>query len=146
MRPLIITNFEFIDAEQFIVAELYGEDGHLLDCVIMQIDPVNVIPLIRDFARQYRIETVEMWTSTPEIFTKSLSEVGVAGEIKHPSKTASTRAAIVQREDFLREEYGIRKQEPSEPKPKLPKWRALLVAHLRKILEKLEGADKYGQV
>lgn len=141
MRPLITANVERIDATPFLVAILSGEDGYMLDALIIPYEsPKAAIDHIRQLAAAYRIETVEIWTSTNELFVESLAVPGVAGTIKHRSDTAATSRIIEQDREVLAELYGI---QPITPKAVPPKWRAFFIRGLRKVLKQLEGDGKY---
>lgn len=145
MKPLIIANFEAVEATKFIVAQLYSEDGQLRDGITLPCDSCSdALFVVRHLAETNRILTaVEMWTSNTGLYLESLKDSGVLGVIKHPSDTISTRRAIDQDADMLRDIYDIIPLNPEPTKPKPPKWRAFLILTMRKILNHLEENGKY---
>jgi hypothetical protein len=138
MRPLIVANVEYIEASPFLVAILYGQDGQRLDEMILPFESYELaLQQIRELAKEYRIQIVGMWTSDKELYILSLQTPGIAGVIKHPSDTVDTRQTIEHNSELLKELYQL------TPKPPLPRWKAFLVCMFRKILNRLEGADRY---
>lgn len=141
MRPLVVANFERIEGTAFIVAILYGEDGQRIDGITLPCDSsTDALAIVRHLAKEYRISTVEMWTSDSGLYVQSLTMAGIYGVIKHPSDTEETRREIEQSAEILRELYEIK---PLIPKPSPPKWRAYLISVVRRVLNKLEGDGKY---
>lgn len=145
MRPLVVANFEQIETVQFVVALLYGEDGHLLDGLTLPCDSAAeaLAVVLRLAGDHYGGDHIELWTSNTDIYGQSLKTAGVLGEIKHPSDTAATQTYIQQHDDILRDVFGIDRPGPEIVKPKPPKWRAFLIRQVRKLLKKLEGDGKF---
>lgn len=151
MRPLIIVETAAIETMTFLSAQLYGEDGHLLDSLIYpwrdHIPPDIAVEAVRELAEAHHFETVELWTANVSIFAACLALPGVGAAIKHPSDTASACRAVEDSRDILTELYDLKPEEPVTPPimlPPLPKWRAWLSKHIRTLLTKIEGDGKYG--
>jgi hypothetical protein len=141
MRSLIIANFERIEGTQFLVAILYGDDGHMLDAMTLPCDnSAEALQIVKYLAEKYRLATVEMWTSSSAIYVQSLMEAGVFGVIKHQSDTTQTKEHIEQDREILIELFAV---EPLVPKPRPPRWRAFLVSTLTKLLAKIERNGKF---
>jgi hypothetical protein len=144
VRPLVITNFERVEDTAFVVAQLFGEDGYLLDTVMYPCDgPANVIELTRKLAERYRIDAFELWTREPSVYAASLGEIGVAASIKHPSDVASTQHVIEENQDVLIELYELRPQNEPAPVRELAGWRRAVVNLLKKLIKRIEGAVVY---
>ncbi|WP_342438146.1 hypothetical protein NSS79_02465 [Paenibacillus sp. FSL L8-0436] len=150
MRPLIIVETAAIETMTFLSAQLYGEDGHLLDSLIYpwpeHIPPDIAVEAVRELAEAHRFETVELWTANVGIFAACLAMPGVGAAIKHPSDTASARRAIEDNSAVLIELYDIKPVSPDEPLlslPPLPRWRAVIAGFIRIILKTIEGDGKY---
>jgi hypothetical protein len=142
LRPLIIANFERVEATKFIVAMLYDSDGQLRDGITLPCETSSTAFLfVRLLAETNGIlDAVELWTSDTEIYAETLSRPGVFGFIKHTSDTIATRRMIEQDADILREVHEIT---PLKPKPKPAKWRAFLILRIRKLLKQLEGNGQF---
>ncbi len=141
MKPLVIANIEHIEAQPFLVALLFGEDGYLADGLTLPYEgPTAAIERIAQLGLVHGFETVEMWTSDTALYVEALKVPGVGAVYKHPSDTRLTREAIERDAELLRDLYDI---PPLIPKPRLPKWRAFLARIVRGILKRLEGDGEY---
>lgn len=140
MRSLVIANVERIGKNPFLIAILFGDDGQRLDeiCIPFRSYP-HAIVKARQLGMIYKMQTVELWTSDRELYIESMKHAGIAGVIKHPSDTQSTRHSIERNAEILQDLYEI---QPIEPKPKPPKWKAFFILSARKLL-KLLGEQKY---
>lgn len=140
MRPILISNIETLESQPFFVAILYGEDGYLLDEIVIQFDSwTQIIEKVRDIQTKYRLETIELWTSTKGLYIESLKHAGIAALFKHPSDTIDTRKLIENNIDTIRDFYEL---QPKMPKPAPPKWKAFLFRLLTTLLNRL-GVDRY---
>lgn len=138
MRPLLIANIERIEETDFLVAQLFGDDGYLLDTVIRPYESAEVsISYVREFGSTYGIDTLEMWTSNREIYLAALPEIGIGAEIKHASDTLCTRTAAAD----LREILAEIDTEASADSP-LPRWKAYVIGKLKGIIHKLGGYEQ----
>ncbi|UMR35896.1 hypothetical protein MJ749_25280 [Paenibacillus polymyxa] len=144
MRPLIITNFEPVEDTAFVVAQLFGEDGYLLDTVMYPCDdPATVIGLTCKLAERHHIDAFELWTRESSVYAASLRKVGVAASIKHPSDVVSTQRVIEENRDVLIELYELRPQEEPTPVRELAGWRRAVVNVLKKLIKRKEGSIGY---
>lgn len=141
MRFLAIVNVEAIEASKFLVINLYGTTGHLVDQIIAPATTEDeTVQKLRELALIYDQLDFECWTSDPSLFKRFLTEPGIAVSIKHPDDTLDTHRAIRELEPVLRELYDI---EPIIKRPPLPKWRRFLLALLKKLENLIKGAGKY---
>lgn len=141
MKPLLIVNFERVEASPFIVALLYDETGGLIDGVTLPGgDVYTALQSVQLLADAHCIIDPEVWTSDTGLYLEMLSRPGVLGFIKHPSETRQTRRHIEQDAELLRKLYEI---QPLEPKQKAPRWRVKLMKVLRAITLHLKGDYEY---
>ncbi|AKG35646.1 hypothetical protein [Paenibacillus durus] len=147
MRPLIIVETAAFETMTFLSAQLYGEDGHLLDSVTWPwpygTDASIAVEAARELAEAHQFETFDLWTANTEIYAACLAVAGVAAAIKHPSDTMSARRAVEDNRDILIELYGIKPTAPPIPLPPLPRWRVMIGRHVRALLKIIEGNGKY---
>jgi hypothetical protein len=140
MRHLIIANIESLEASRFLVADFYDDFGYLKDQIIVPFENMQqAIEQIKELAQEYG-QTVDLWTSDKELFAYTLNVPGLNGVIKHPDDVSTTKSAIHQFEEILRESYEI---EPLIPLPKLPGWRRRLFYFVFKIANMIGGNGKY---
>lgn len=142
MRPLITANVEYLEYMPMFVANLYGEDGYLIDQLVLRhVDIAYSLLRAGDMAEQAGCSSVELWTRDPNIFKEALQMTGFAARIKHPEDTKDTQQLIEQHRDILLELYAddIKSEKQLPPAGRFRKWVVFL---LQRILDKL-GADKY---
>jgi hypothetical protein len=141
VRFLATVNIETIEASRFLVINLYGATGHLIDQIITPAATEDeTVQKLRELAEVYGQTDFECWTSDLSLYKRLLTEPGIAASIKHPDDTCDTRRAILELEPVLRELYDI---EPIVKKPTLPKWRRFLLALLIKLENLLKGDGRY---
>jgi len=142
VRFLAIVNIESIEASKFLVINLYGATGHLVDQIVTPATTEDeTVQKLRELALIYDQLDFECWTSDPSLFKRFLTEPGIAVSIKHPDDTLDTHRAIRELEPVLRELYDI---EPIVKKPPLPRWRRFVLSLLQKLEKIVKGAEKYG--
>jgi hypothetical protein len=141
VRFLAIVNIETIEASKFLVINLYGTTGHLVDQIIAPATTEDeTVQKLRELALIYGRTDFECWTSDPSLFKRFLTEPGIAVSIKHSDDTRDTYRAIRELEPVLRELYDI---EPIVKKPPLPRWRRFVLSLLQKLEKIVKGAGKY---
>jgi hypothetical protein len=141
VRFLATVNVEAIEASKFLVINLYGENGYLIDQIIaLATTEDETVRKLRELALIYGQTDFECWTSDPSLFKRFLTEPGIAVSIKHRDDTLDTHRAIRELEPVLRELYDI---EPIVKKPPLPKWRRFVLSLLQKLEKIVKGAEKY---
>lgn len=144
MRPLIVANIEQLGQTPMFVANLYGEDGYLLDQVMIKADESSYsLTRARQMAERAGFPSVEFWTSSNDLFRVALYTPGFAARVMHPEDTKDTRQAIEQYRDILMELYAddikSEKERQLPPAGRFRKWSVLLLQRILKTL----GADKY---
>jgi hypothetical protein len=141
VRFLAIVNVEAIEASKFLVINLYGTTGHLVDQIIAPATTEDeTVQKLRELALIYDQLDFECWTSDPSLFKRFLTEPGIAVSLKHRDDTLDTYYTIRDYERTLRELYNI---EPIVKKPPLPKWRRFVLSLLQKLEKIVKGAEKY---
>ena len=144
MRFLAVANIEAIEASKFLVINLYGATGHLVDQIITPATTEDeAVQKLRELALIYGQLDFECWTSDLSLYKRLLTEPGIAASIKHRDDTIDTYYTIREYEQTLRELYDI---EPIAKKPPLPKWRRFILSVLRKIEQIVRGEEKYDEV
>jgi hypothetical protein len=139
VRFLAIVNVEAIEASKFLVINLYGENGYLIDQIIaLATTEDETVRKLRELALIYGQTDFECWTSDPSLYKRLLTEPGIAVSIKHRDDTIDTYNAILEHDSILRELYDI---EPIIERPTLPKWRRFLLALLEKLENSLKGEE-----
>ncbi|RED86202.1 hypothetical protein [Cohnella phaseoli] len=137
MRPLVIANIDRIEGAEFLVAQLFGEDGYLMDTVIKRHESDAVaIGYVKDIAEIYGCETPELWTSTREIYVAALNEIGLGASLKHRTDTSSTRRAAEELQS-LYADLGASSVE-------LPRWKTRIIIFLKALIQKLGGKVENG--
>lgn len=148
MSPLLIAEYLPFEGITLFCVDIYGEDGQLIQPFVLAIsDPSLCICAMRDFAEERHIDTFDVWTSDRTLFGACIGEPGITVFAKHPSDTVTAARRRVESDpDIFREMYvpPLESVEEEAPKlPPLPKWRAWIVEQIRKLLTKIERADKY---
>lgn len=136
---ITVANIEKLENTEFIVINVYGNRGYLVDQLIDLYDPNKVPELFRRLINEHR-ETLECLTSNRELYGMTLTMPGVGGVLKHRDDTKETASSLRDAEDILRDIYDI---EPLVPKPKLPAWRKRFLLWLEKLSELVGGNGKY---
>jgi hypothetical protein len=141
VRFLAIVNVETIEASRFLVINLYGENGYLIDQIIAPTTTEDeTVRKLRELALIYGQTDFECWTSDPSLFKRFLTEPGIAASLKHRDDTIDTHYAILEHEPILRQLYDI---EPIVKKPPLPRWRRFILSLLQKLEKIIIGDGKY---
>jgi hypothetical protein len=141
VRFLAIVNVETIEASRFLVINLYGKNGYLIDQIIAPATTEDeTVRKLRELAAIYGQTDFECWTSDPSLFKRFLTEPGIAVSIKHRDDTIDTYNAILEHDSILRELYDI---EPIVKKPPLPSWRRFILSMLQKLEKIIIGDGKY---
>jgi hypothetical protein len=141
MRFLAIVNVETIEASRFLVINLYGENGYLIDQIIApETTEDETVRKLSELSLIYGQTDFECWTSDPSLFKRFLTEPGIAVSIKHRDDTIDTYNAILEHDSILRELYDI---EPIVKKPPLPSWRRFILSMLQKLEKIIIGDGKY---
>ncbi|MBY3623623.1 hypothetical protein HGO21_29355 [Acinetobacter sp. CUI P1] len=148
MSPLLIAEYLPFEGITLFCVDIYGEDGQLIQPFVLAIsDPSLCICAMRDFAEDRHIDTFDVWTSDRTLFGACMGEPGITVFAKHPSDTRTAARRNVESDpDIFREMYVPQPEPIAEEAPKLPplpKWRAWIAKHIRKLLTKIERADKY---
>lgn len=137
MKPLAIINIEYIEATPFFVCHLFGEEGFMVDQVILpHVTPEQSIEKLIDSASLHDFVPCEVWTSSPALYKEALQTAGLAAHMKHRTDTDGTRREVEQYRDELIELFEV---EPAEPLPPLSWWRRWSSLCLRKLLKLIEG-------
>lgn len=134
MSFLVIANVERIEADEFIVLNIYDDNGQLADSTIKPFENVaGAVDLLRD--EMYVLNQIhfEVYTSDPKLYGALLAIPGAAVSLKHRDQTADTKASLTQVEDVMRDLYEI---QPIKP---LPEWRKRLFIMVQKLADKLKG-------
>ncbi|MFE4430831.1 hypothetical protein ACFRH9_28315 [Peribacillus butanolivorans] len=141
MSYLIVANVERVEAMEFIVLNIYDDNGQLSDQTIKPFEDYKVaVDLLGDEMCVLNQMHFEVFTSNPKLYGSLLAIPGAAVSLKHRNQTADTKASIEQASDIMRELYEI---QPIEPLQTLPKWRKRLFIMVQKLADKLKGAGKY---
>jgi hypothetical protein len=141
VRFLAIVNVEAIEASKFLVINLYGENGYLIDQIIAPATTEDeTVQKLRELAAIYGQKDFECWTSDLTLYKRLLTEPGIAVSLKHRDDTIDTYNAILEHDSILRELYDI---EPIVKKPPLPSWRRFILSMLQKLEKIIIGDGKY---
>jgi hypothetical protein len=141
VRFLAIVNVEAIEASKFLVINLYGENGYLIDQIIAPATTEDeTVRKLRELSLIYGQTDFECWTSDLSLYKRLLTEPGIAVSIKHRDDTIDTYNAILEHDSILRELYDI---EPIVKKPPLPSWRRFILSLLQKLEKIIIGDGKY---
>lgn len=142
MRPLIIAETVTLDTITLLSAELFDEQGRLLQPIIAPITNVaDCVEAMKSFALAHDIYTFDVHTADSGIYIRCASEPGISAYIQHPSDTAHV-VRTIERERGIFVELYEPTPEPVEVAPvlpELPAWRVFIAKHLRKLLKQIEG-------
>lgn len=142
MRPLIVVNIEQLERLPMFVANLYGEDGYILDQLVVKHENIEHSFLrAGQMVEQAGFTSVDLWTSSPELFGMALKTSGFGAYIKHPDDTKDTRQVVEQHRDLLLDIYSedINNERRLPPAGRFRKWAVFLLQRILKTL----GVDKY---
>lgn len=111
MRTIIVTNKETMNGHNFLVTQLYDEDGFLADATILPfINDEDVI--YRQLSEMTDLYPTDVLTSTKEIYGACIKRPGFNVQIRHESDTRGTGRQLAEQADIVKEIYNI--AEPSE--------------------------------
>ncbi|OKP81846.1 hypothetical protein A3844_25000 [Paenibacillus helianthi] len=145
MSPLLIAEYMTFDSITLFCVDIYGADGFLVQPFVLAIsDPSVCICAMRDFAEDRHIDAFDVWTADRALYGACMGEPGITVFAKHPSDTyTAARRNVESDPDIFRDMYVPQPVEEAPKLPPLPKWRARIAIYVRKLLTKIERADKY---
>lgn len=141
MRPLIIVNIEPLQSVQFLVILMYDDKGSQCEQLTVPYeDNDQLVQRIYQLKKSYQIQSVDVYTSSKDIFRLLFNMPGILCFIKHPDDTKICQSVLVTNRELIMDIYSIG---TDGYKRKLPSWRQCLARWLRRILKIVEGNGKY---
>lgn len=145
MKPLVITNVEYVEDVPFFVVVLFNDSGEIDDQITLPYDsPAQVLDKIADLAMEHALYPIDLWTSDRDIYAAALGVPGINAEYHVRSDTDVTERIVRQDYDILCDLYDIERYGETGAAP-LPGWRRWIIHLLEKLIKKLKGDGEYEQ-
>lgn len=145
MRPLMVVNIHKLRGRPFLCAYVY-DDNYLLAQVITPATEMPLTKKMREvvWANCEDLPAFDVWTSDESIYLACLTASDITGHFKAQEETSETFRGIedARTKEALIDLYELKDPNEKEQQKQLPKWRAVLISWMRKLIKKLEEETK----